>query len=319
MKIKILLLVLFTATRALGQYNVVLSNETYANLTSGTELTYDATQAGYNHAIPFTFRAFQRTGDFSAQPSVPSNGAYITPKGYIAVYEKPGYANTIIFQGFYNTKLNYLAGITKVSMKLEGTAPNRVAKVEWKDMAYDNDANQKVSIQAWLHEVSGSVAYHFGPNNISTPSSLSSYTGIVVFDPTFTSLLNQFNIQGAYTALQTSTGNTTLSFPGMTGIPATGTVLTFNRVATTGILVQPENSVALYPNPAKNVVTIHLTDRKPAKISLVNISGQAVYSTTTTIYPFSLSLTPYKPGIYHIVAKTEEGNSYYQTLVVQGQ
>lgn len=319
MKTKLLLFVLFTATRALGQYNVAMSNEPYADLAGGTELAYDAQQAGYYHAVPFTFRAFQREGDFSLQPSVPSNGAYITPKGYIAVYEKPGYANTIVFQCFYNAKLDYMAGVTKVSMKLEGTTPGRVAKVEWKDMVYDNDVNQKVSVQAWLHEVSGSVAYHFGANSISTPSSLSSYTGIVVFDPAFTSLLNQFNIQGNPVGLQTSAGNTSMSFPAMTGVPASGTVLTFNRAAATHVSVQPEKAVEIYPNPAKNVVTIQLTGGKPAKISLININGQAVYTTTTATYPFSLSLTPYKPGIYHIVAATEGGNTYCQTLVVQGQ
>ena len=97
MKLQLLLTLLITAQFASAQYQIELSNDPYVELTGATDLSYDASQGGYYHAINFTFPVFRRVADLSSQPAVPSNGAYITPAGYFAVYEKPGYKNTIIF------------------------------------------------------------------------------------------------------------------------------------------------------------------------------------------------------------------------------
>jgi hypothetical protein len=310
MKTRCLLITLLIATRLSAQYNVVISTTPYTELTGATELTYDPGQAGYYHALPFTFPAFKRTADFSLQSAVPSNGAYITPKGYIAVYEKPGYKNTIVYQALYSSILDYMAGITKVSVKMEGAAPNRIAKVQWKDMVYSGDASQKVNIQAWLHEATGSVAYHFGPNSITNKALLSSYCGIVVFDPPFTTLLDQFNIKGDYALLQTIAGQATLSST-MTGLPDEGKVLTFNRAATTGIETVTTR-VDLHPNPAKDVVSVQATTG--TTIAIINSMGQIMFSEKATGQT-QISVADYPAGIYRVTTTTNNSTAS-NTLVI---
>lgn len=314
MKTTFLLITLLITTRLSAQYNVAMSTAPYADLTGATDLTYDPGQGGYYHGLPFTFPAFKRSADFSVQATVPSNGAYITPKGYIAVYEKPGYKNTIVYQAFYNSNLNYMAGTTKVSVKLEGTAPNRIAKVQWKDMVYSGDATQKVNVQAWLHEATGSVAYHFGPNSITNKALLSSYCGIVVFDPPFTALLDQFNIKSDHALLQTTTGQTSLPFPAMTGIPDDGKVLTFNRAATTHIETATSPVLNLYPNPAKDVVTVQVV--AGATISILNSMGQTMYREKVTGQT-RIKVADYPAGIYRVASTTAHGTSTHTLLITR--
>jgi hypothetical protein len=181
-------------------------------------------------------------------------------------------------------------------------------------MVYSNDPSQKVNLQAWFHEATGSVAYHFGPNTITNKALLSSYCGMVVFDQAFTALLDQYNIKGDPAAQQTTTGQTSLSFPGMTGIPDDGKVLTFNKAATTSIATLALVHARIYPNPAYDMVTVQPASQEKTTVSLVNGLGQTVYIAETT-GAIQIPLSEYPAGIYQVLTATTNTNSN-NTLII---
>lgn len=307
MKLQLLLTLLLTSQLTSAQYQVELSNEPYVELTGATELTYDASQGGYYHAVNLNFPVFRRTADLSLQPTVPSNGAYITPSGYFAVYEKPGYKNTIIFHCLYSNDFDYMAGKTKVSVKMEGSAPNRVVKIQWKDMVYKNDANQTASAQAWLHENTGNIAFHYGQNSVINAAATPFYAGLMVANEDFSLLVDQLSLKGSPTSKETSTGYTTLTMPPMTGAPTDGSVITFKRYYTTVNDVQDSKHALLYPNPASECVYLNIDGGKQVNVRVVDVSGAEVFSNIYNSGNVAIPLANISNGLYFVQLQTPDG------------
>jgi PKD repeat protein len=226
---KAALLTCLTIKASLGyaQYPVSVLSGTYSDLVGATVVTPNSSQQ-YYHALNFVFPTFNRNGDFNSNASVPSLGAYITNDGYLAVYESPGYANTIVYHCFYNSNFNAAPGISSIQAKLEGTAPNRIAKFQWKDHILGNDVTQKVNFQAWFHETDSAITYHFGPNTLNSQATAGS-CGLMVINQSFTGLLNQMHVKGSPAAPGTQSGNTAFSFPKLDSIPKSGTIIRFGR------------------------------------------------------------------------------------------
>lgn len=306
MKLKLLPFLLLLGNSVFGQYQVELSNETYTELTGATDLTYDPSQGGYYHAMNLTFPSFRRTADFSLQPSIPSLGAYITDKGYLAVYEKPGYLNTIVFHCLFANQFNQVAGVTTVSAKLEGTAPNRIAKVQWKDLVYGGNNAQTANFQAWLHENSGDISYHYGPNTLPAPTTLSSYVGTLVLNDGFSAVIDQFSLTGSPTSKQTTKGYTTMTFPPMTGAPANGAVITLKRFYTSIDEAGNASQATIYPNPATDVLYVPTPGTQSSRISIITGAGaevfRQVYEPGTAIIP----LQQFAAGLYFVQVQSGE-------------
>lgn len=275
----ILFLVTFfsAASTAQNSYELTVSTGTYTELASASELVYSASDGGYYYADNFSFPVFKRSAAFQQQPSPPSNGAFLAAGGYIAIYEAPGYTNTIALQGFFNATMMRVDGLTKVSVKVDGSAGNRVVKFQWKNVVLNNDTAHKMNMQVWLHEKDGTISYHYGPSTY--PVNTTGFTGMVIFKPNFIDLDASFNVSGAPTApVLTDTISIFSGLNALTGRPANGTIYTFKPAWPLSLENSAEKTAtfSVWPNPARGSINIETQDA--AIISIYNMMGQRVKS-----------------------------------------
>jgi hypothetical protein len=200
-----------------------------------------------------------------------------------------------------------MAGKTKASVKTEGTAPNRIVKIQWKDMVYKNDANQTASAQAWLHENTGNIAFHYGPNSVTNSAATPFYAGLMVANEDFSLLVDQLSLKGSPTSKETSTGYTTLTMPPMTGAPTDGSVITFKRHYTSVDDVNDSRHAILYPNPASEYAYINIPGEKQVNVRVVNVSGAEVFSNIYNSGNIAVSLANISNGLYFVQIQTTDG------------
>lgn len=80
--------------------------------------------------------------------------------------------------------------------------------------------------------------------------------------------------------------------------------------------VQPEVNIGIYPNPARDNLTIEATDNRILKISIYTVSGKLIYSNKVNNEKVEINTSTFKAGLYHISVQTEDG-SVYRKLVVE--
>lgn len=64
----------------------------------------------------------------------------------------------------------------------------------------------------------------------------------------------------------------------------------------------PDRSIRIYPNPARNVLTISLDDASCSKIEIFNLCGQRVYLCENACYVKEVDVSGFDSGIYLVVA-----------------
>jgi hypothetical protein len=76
---------------------------------------------------------------------------------------------------------------------------------------------------------------------------------------------------------------------------------------TTGIkVIEKNNAVSIFPNPASSRFTIALGNHKKAEVTITDITGKIIYSTTATTSQLEISTKDFEEGIYIVQIKTEE-------------
>jgi len=81
-----------------------------------------------------------------------------------------------------------------------------------------------------------------------------------------------------------------------------------------------ENYLSVFPNPANHTVTVQLHSHNPEAsfkhITLYDILGRVILSSSTEINPYVFDVSIYPKGIYFIKA-TDETTNYYQKIIIQ--
>lgn len=301
--ISIILLATVIVARAQAPYTVTVSGSAYTNLSGGTQLVYSAPpDDGYYATGNFDFNFFARKSSFK-QVTTPknSNGGFLASAGYLALYEFPNLDNTIGVQCMYIDSFRTVPGITTAWSKLEGTAGNRIMKVEWRDVVYGTNTASRANFQIWLHEADGSISYHYGSNSIPNASSIGTYCGVIVFNPTFTGLVSQFSLSGAVASPQTTYGGTSLGLPKLNSIPANGTVFTLKHNATAIQGLHEMNKIKVYPNPAGDYMMVNAG--KASQVYIYNASGQFIQSLKNSGKELKIDISPFVPGTYIVKAE----------------
>jgi hypothetical protein len=104
---------------------------------------------------------------------------------------------------------------------------------------------------------------------------------------------------GSYTCTMTNECGTTVTMP----LQISASCLSVDDITANN------NSLKLYPNPARNILNIKLPDNKNfdiQKITITNMLGQQVYSDTKNFTKVEVSKLPI--GIYEVVLKTDKGD-----------
>ncbi len=181
MKFKKLLLI-FVCTIALKtqaqSYSFSVATAGYTNLTGSTSLNGTATWDDPAFIIPvgFDFEYFGVTLSTFYLSEIGLGGLLANvPNDFGVGSILQPYGADIIDRGYDSETGGTPTGsLSPISYKLEGTAGNRILKVEWNNVGFYSDvevngaANSNfTNFQLWLFEADDSIEIHFGPNNIT--------------------------------------------------------------------------------------------------------------------------------------------------------
>lgn len=211
--------------------------------------------------------------------------------------------------------------LSPLSYELSGEPGNRILKIEWQNVGfgfeYDaiNTLNDYVNFQLWLYEASGNIELHFGPLSIIHPE----FAYIDVSGPSV-ALIPQYDyeedtVSSASLWLQGNPGSPvmvqTAEFISLEGSIPPNTVYHFKNL-TVGGIINPLNSAVVYPNPAKDYLTIHLSSNaiSIAEISICDINGRIVYQAIQNPNQsgeLQVPVSELKNGVYQLVIRQGEG------------
>jgi len=241
---------------------------------------------------------------------------------YVDVNGGTDYEENIIprILGFYSDYMD--RGNSSVSIETTGTAPSRIAKVQFKNLGFYADTTSTLvdsaNFQIWLYEGLGKIEYRAG----------ASYTNDVVFDveqnPIFAGLLYTTNVYTDLTATDTchfvgyenngpkdsvivtvlydNLFNPSFTFPNYGRFPANGTVFAFTPPAPNSIHdVKQGLNFSLYPNPAKESIVLSLPEMpaKNATFKIMDISGKVIRTQSITSKTTAINIAPLTAGFYY--------------------
>lgn len=302
---------------AATKYKVTVSSGVYNELAGATDLAFSISDSGYYYQSNFVFPVFDRLADMKQNVAMQSNGAFLSSEGYIAIYEAPGYKNTIVLQCLYNSN-DFAAwpGTTKVSAKMEGTIPgSRILKFQWKDIISNNDINQRVNLQVWLNEADSSISYHYGPNSLASQAG-QAYTGIIVLAQNFYDVLDECNLEGSPAKPAVYDTFKTVLLPTLDSIPRNGTIYYFTRVHTSSVSEtgKASGNLLVYPNPANTSLTVQ-AGSSAAMVTLYDIAGRTMATTLSDKGMATLQTHNIPAGMYWIRVDID-GLSQYKKVCI---
>lgn len=213
---KKLLLLFFIAVSFKAQsqldYTFAKSTGTYTALSSPTVATTAWPQT-FHIKIPFQFKFFTKSYD----------SLKITPNSISFTKHKADFIS-MGQEDYYYTGTLYPPG-SEISYAITGSAPNRIIKVQFKDLRVattDTADRYIVNNQIWIHETTNVIQMHVGPSNITDLS----------FETYYFTMLDYDN--SPYLAISGSAASPTLvqvmnvsTFKGINTQPADGTIYTF--------------------------------------------------------------------------------------------
>jgi hypothetical protein len=220
------------------------------------------------------------------------------------------------------------ASPSTISYLVSGTAGSRIGKIQFKNAGFYDDAsststnfvpfaNDFINFQIWLYEGSNKIEMHYGTSAVPDAATIfDPNTGspvIVITDVTATSSTTEVytgvSLQGTAATPTLNPLNASGSFPSLTTIPANGTIYAFMPATTTGISKdQLATAVALFPNPATNVINFKgLADLKvSAPVTVSDVTGKVLLTETLGANQ-QLNISSLPKGSYMVKILTDKG------------
>ncbi len=198
------------------------------------------------------------------------------------------------------------AGKSVIAYKTTGTAPNRILKIEYKNVGFDLDVpdlKDSMNVQCWIYEGSDVIEFRYGPGKVksSTWSTGGPFVGII--DTAMTNLILLQNNPSNPTVNKDGSG----SANGLTGKPASGTV--YRITPTSNGLDDAERPKVVFAN---NQISI-LNPQFLKEIRLFNTSGQLIQSATSAA---DIQASALQNGVYFVSLVTTKGNYTTKIWVV---
>lgn len=207
--------------------------------------------------------------------------------------------------------------VSPVSYVIQGPPGFQICKIEWlnvgfyEDWAADGTFTNTTSFQLWLYENSNIFEYHYGPSNISDPSTVHMFGAPAA---AFLENLNQnsgFDWEGFYSV----TGNTdaptitTLSnaevlaaqgipsYALLNGEPVEGTVY---RFAPTFVNVEENSSTTfdVFPNPTSGLLNVFNPTQESLVAQILSADGKVIQIETLTSGRNAIQTNELSSGFY---------------------
>jgi hypothetical protein len=93
---------------------------------------------------------------------------------------------------------------------------------------------------------------------------------------------------------------------------------TFGNTVSINALEDVEQKISLYPNPAKNTLTISSKDHTISNIKIFDLMGKMVYNTNpnTVQFLYTLDVSGFKNGLYNLKIYAESGECMQQKITI---
>lgn len=266
-------------------YSFTKSTGTYANLTGATTIN-NTNWGNFETAIKLPF-AFKYWG------AALSDSIYIDDWGSLSVDNSYGEEISFMFEDLNSRG----ASISPVSYVVSGITPNRILKIEFKNIGFDGDLPGLVdsaNAQCWLYETTNVIEFRYGNSSVKTTTWTDGGVYVGIFDPSF---MNFVNLEGnpASPLVNTTDLNT---FNPLTSLPVTGTIYKFTPSGTginsPKIKLQQVGNNILIPN------TIIVNS-----VKVFNVNGQLMLDLKGI--ESKIDISTLTPGVYFITLQTNEG------------
>lgn len=306
-KTTLILLSIFSLNSKMsGQsYNVTIENKTFVSLDNAEEIdAYNSDEEWPVFQIPigFEFPFFDITSN-TIYSNANSFGGYTSLNDdednlYMLVH----FLANFIERGDSQNEI-----LSPLRYKTEGTMPNRVFSLEYKDMGFFFGLTDSsgiyldyINIQVRLFEENGNIEFHIGPYVMNEDP-----------DEVFDGFSGPFI--GIMSMVQNNTGGNigeVVSISGDINSPVISdnpfafmewpipenTVFTFSNMSTSiNATNESKNKSGLFPNPTNDKVTV-IPDSNFDQIKLYNSFGQEVYSTRNN----NFSISHLEKGVYYL-------------------
>ncbi len=205
-----------------------------------------------------------------------------------------------------------------IYQKLDGVAPNRICKIEWRNVGFflDPSGTMRMNFQMWLYETSNRIEFRYGPSENFNLDEVQELTGI------FIGLSSDFDFNTfTFNYLWALSGNAnspdidsfdsfSLDFQIADQVlqnPAEGTVYRFNNLE----IAVPElnkEDIRIYPNPAATHCTLML-DEMPVdqNIQITDAMGRVVMNVPTTTLQLQIDISALPSGTYAVTSHLSAG------------
>lgn len=280
------------------EYTLSHSNSTYNELTAATDISSDVWDIQLKQVVlPFGFKYFGLKYDT----------VYISPQQVSFNKTLNTYDN--IFLGSHNFLAEQgNANLSPVSYKTEGMSPNRIFKIQFKNVnaeLQDEEEQYSVNNQMWFYETTNVFEFRFGPNVITDLNFTEFVMGFIDYD------------NSPYLAISGTAANPTLvrvmnagTFTGIPTQPLTGQVYKFTPGTSTQInAIEKPYNFKYFNNK------FQLNSDKDAQIKITDINGKVLktidhLSTNNTFY----SLEDLASGVY-IVSISDSTGTYSEKIL----
>ncbi|MEO8147544.1 MAG: SBBP repeat-containing protein [Bacteroidia bacterium] len=125
-------------------------------------------------------------------------------------------------------------------------------------------------------------------------------------------------ITGSFQSPIITFGNTTLTNANPNGNRSDIFIVKLDSTGTTGLAEQtPINNITLYPNPATDYLTIKTNSNKKHVITITDITGKIIYTTTTLSDKTIINTKDFSQGVYAVSVQTADFIETKKIIVVR--
>ncbi len=225
-------------------------------------------------------------------------------------------SKTLSEQGPAVSSVNYL--------RVGDEPDNRILKIEYDNFRFGESRNiDSMFVQIWFYEKDNSIEFRYGPSFISTPLAELDADGYLIgltdHDNKAGNNREGLYLKGDVDAPEMYRHDAQNPGPPfvLTQFPKNGVVYRFTPQKTTGIFSNSNTNeiFSIYPNPAKDAVTVQLPDVDDAEVAIYDLSGRKILQQQLVEASTNLSLPTQAPGMYTVVVSTGKRQSMQKLLI----
>lgn len=299
---KILLLAMsMTALVNAQTYHFSVGNGSYTELSSPSLLSNNMPwKDGYwTLNLPFKVKFFEKE---YTQVGVADGYVGFETDGVIRVFD-----NDLIDAGYGSGSSQ-----SPVSYQVFGSAPNRIIKIQWKNVHFDADPGNSdfANFQLWFYE-GGKIEMHYGASSVNNSQSYDTHQGALV-------LIYRYS-PSKFVGLENDPANPSIETNiaghfSLTGHPANGTVYEFNYGFGVGIVKTTASQTRVYPVPMNETLHVELPFEGLKQVQILDVTGKIVSETPTYAQWLMLPVNHLNEGAYILKISTVDEEAIFKLV-----